>query len=214
MHFYMKLNSISKQKSKTMRTKFKMIIVCMLPFFMNLQSQNLDLQLSDTKIKFGIGATEYANLNYQYYPFGPIYELRSHHYLGTLRLNSLLNIDFRTGGQTESSVVINNFGYTKLGSDAPSIKMKMLYGTSANTVNGATQLPHGLGNANRILSVQVHMNFQPGGNDVFYPPSMPFDNQSYTYFWDEYNVTVQNSATSGTTTVLNKPVRVLIFYQQ
>jgi len=113
-----------------------------------------------------------------------------------------------------SEVVIDYSGYTQLGSDAPSVKMKMLYGTSAGTINGATQLPHGLGDAERILSVQVHMNFKPNNDDVFYPPEIPFANQSYTYFWDEYNVTVQNNASMGSTTMLNKPIRVLVIYQQ
>lgn len=191
---------------------FRMTFIGLL--FLMADSHSQELLLDHNKLKFDVGTTELANLNYQYFPLGPIFELRSHHYLGTLRLNSLLNIDFRTGGNSVSDVVIDNYGYTKLGNDAPSIKMKMLYGTSANTVTGARQLPHGLGDANRILSVQVHMNFQPNGNDVFYPAGIAFDNQNYTYFWDEFNVTVQNNASTGSTLVLNRPIRVLVIYEQ
>ena len=195
-----------------MISKFEVSFICLLPFFINLQGQELGLE--NNRLRFDVGPSELANLNYQYYNLGPILELKSSHYLGTLRLNSLFRIDFRTGGNSVSDVAIDNFGYTKLGNDAPSIKMKMLYGTSASTVNGARQLPHGLGDANRILSVQVHMNFQPNGNDVFYPAGIAFPNQNYTYFWDEFNVTVQNNASTGSTSVLNRPIRVLVIYEQ
>ncbi len=195
-----------------MNPKYFIISMSILLLVTKMTGQELGIE--NDKLKFDVGPYELANLNYQYFPFGPIYELRSSHYLGTLRLNSLYNIAFRTGGNTVNDVVIDNFGYTKLGSDAPSIKMKMLYGTSASTVTGARQLPHGLGDANRILSVQVHMNFQPGGHDVYYPPEIEFTNQNYTYFWDEYNVTVQNNASAGSTLVLNRPIRVLVIYEQ
>lgn len=195
-----------------MNLKFRFIFICLLPFFTDIHAQELGLE--HNRLRFDVGSSELANLNYQYYNLGPILELKSSHYLGTLRLNSLFKIDFRTGGNTVSDVAIDNYGYTKLGNDAPSIKMKMLYGTSASTVTGARQLPHGLGDANRILSVQVHMNFQPNGNDVFYPPEIAFPNQNYTYFWDEFNVTVQNNANTGTTSVLNRPIRVLVIYEQ
>ncbi len=194
-----------------MRSPFTIIFILIISIVAHVYTQELSLDYN--KLRFDVGTTELANLNYQYHPFGPITELKSHHYLGTLRLNSLLKIDFRTGGSTISDVVIDNYGYTKLGREAPSIKMKMLYGTSASTVNGATQLAHGLGDANRILSVQVHMNFRPGGHDVFYPAEIPFASHGYTYFWDQWNVTVQNKAATGTTTVLNKPIRVLVVYK-
>ncbi len=195
-----------------MKRKILYNIMCLITLSNILQSQ--ELTLDSDRLRFEISNSEYGSLNYQYYPFGPIMELKSNHYLGTMRLNSLFKIDFRTGGSSISHVGIDHYGYTNLGNDAPSIKMKMLYGTSPGTVNGGRQLPHGLGDANRILSVQVHMNFQPNGNDVYYPAGMPFENQNYTYFWDDYNVTIQNSASAGSTSVLNKPVRVLVIYEQ
>lgn len=195
-----------------MRIKIVNTFLCLLTLSSILRSQ--ELRLDSDRLRFDISNTEYGSLNYQYYPFGPIMELKSNHYLGTVRLNSLFKIDFRTGGSSLSEVEIDHHGYTQLGSDAPSIKMKMLYGTSPGTVTGGRQLPHGLGDANRILSVQVHMNFQPDGNPVYFPAEMPFANQNYTYFWDNYNVTIQNNATPGSTSVLNKPVRVLVIYEQ
>lgn len=185
---------------------------CLIVMVYSTQAQ--ELQLDHDRLRFDISNIEHAGLNYQYYPFGPLLELKSNHYLGTLRLNSTFKIDFRTGGSSVSHVGIDQSGYIKLGNDSPAIRMKMLYGTSASTVNGGSQLPHGLVDANRILSVQVHMNFQPGGNDVYFPAEIAFDNQNFTYFWDDYNVTIQNNASAGSTSILNKPVRALVIYQQ
>lgn len=195
-----------------MRSRIVNTIFFLISLSSILWGQELGL-LSD-RLRFDVSNTEYGSLNYQYYPLGPIMELKSNHYLGTIRLSSSFKIDFRTGGSSISEVGIDRYGYTNLGNNAPSIKMKMLYGTSAGTVTGGRQLAHGLGDANRILSVQVHMNFQPHGNDVYYPAEIPFTNQNYTYFWDDYNVTIQNNASTGSNTVLNKPVRVLVIYEQ
>ena len=190
----------------------KVLFILMMPFISCITLCAQDVELINQKLRFFAGDSEFASLDYQFNAFGPVLELISNHYLGTIRLTSGLDIEFRTGYSSVSQVEIDNQGYTKLGSDAPGVKIKVITGTSSNLNSGATQIPHGLGNSDRILGVSVHMNFFPGSdNPTWYPPGIAFDNHNYTYFYDKFNVTVQNNASSGTT-LQNKPIKVLVYY--
>lgn len=196
----------------------KSIYLGILPLLCTIHLFSQDIELINHKMGILVNNSELASLDYQYYPQGPILELKNEHFLGTIRLTSGLNVEFRTGYSDQSEVRIDNTGYTQLGYDAPAIKIKELNGTSASTNNGGKQFPHGLSDDQRILGVIVHMRFgtQTNNGDVngfWYPPGSPFADQNYTYFYDQWNVTVQNSADSGTT-LQNKPVRILVFYTQ
>lgn len=74
-----------------------------------------------------------------------------------------------------------------------------------------TQIAHGLGDATRILGVEVHMNLSTLADLVYYPPEIQFGTQNFTYFYDRHNITVQNNASSGIF-IQNKPIRILMTY--
>jgi hypothetical protein len=186
----------------------------MMIFPILLSGQGTEITIDHDNLHFDVGQFEFAKLTYDYQPFGPTLQLHASHYLSTLRLNSTFRIDFRTGGNNYSDVQIDNYGYTRLGVDGPSIKMKTLYGTSSSTTSGSVRIDHGLGDADRILGVQVHMNQSIVG-DVFYPPGFTSSsNRRFEYYWDSSAIVVANAAPSGSTLVTSKPIRILIFYER
>lgn len=62
-----------------------------------------------------------------------------------------------------SSLTVN--GFTKLGSDAPAIKMKKLTGTTANTDGGFMYVAHGL-DASKIISTTIEVHYGPSGGII------------------------------------------------
>jgi hypothetical protein len=101
-------------------------------------------------------------------------------------------------------------GYTKLGTDAPAVKMKKLTATTATAQGTSVSLPHGL-NVNKILSVSVLVDYN-AGNCV--PPSYTASaNYEYNYFISATAVSVYNIL-GNSSLILGKPVRVLITYEE
>lgn len=105
-------------------------------------------------------------------------------------------------------------GFTQLGKTseaAPSIKMKKLTGTSANTQGGLVAIPHGLNRA-KILAVQVLLTYAAGVADI---PGPYLDAAGYEYNWQ---VTINDiniyNKTGNSINILSKPVRILITYEE
>lgn len=101
-------------------------------------------------------------------------------------------------------------GFSKLGSDAPAIKVKKLTGTSSPNQGGAVSIAHDL-TASKILNVSVILDF---GTNAFIPASYNY-NSGYEFDWysDATNIIVANkSGNSGS--ILSKPFKILITYEE
>jgi hypothetical protein len=108
----------------------------------------------------------------------------------------------------KNSVIVDKF--TKLGSDAPAIKMKKLTGTTANVQGGAVTVAHGL-TATKILSISVRVH-HPSGESV--PPEYSnAGGYQFSFYNNSVNVAVLNSA-SNSASILSKPFTVLITYEE
>ena len=112
-------------------------------------------------------------------------------------------------------------GFTKLGDDAntPKIKMKELltFNTASGASSGAGLTPpqsHGL-TASKIISVSVLVNVT---GDLWVPPVYTSDPRlNYNYFILSSNIYIQNSSTDCTLPgdhICGKPVKVLITYKE
>lgn len=108
-----------------------------------------------------------------------------------------------------------NRGYTKLGQDAPAIKMKKITATTSNTQGGSvsvnTDIP-----LEKILSVQILAEYGSFGNMV--PPNYDANpGYKYNYFvggsTNNATITVLNAAGSSNQ-ILSKPIKILLTYEE
>lgn len=111
-------------------------------------------------------------------------------------------------GTTSPAASLEVNGYTKLGSDAPSIKFKKLTGTTAATEGGIVDIPYGL-NGDKILSVSVLVK------DVGYtPPGYTLAiGEQFNYFVSTSYVRVINVA-GNSAKILSKTIVILITYEE
>lgn len=101
-------------------------------------------------------------------------------------------------------------GYTKLGSDAPAVKVKKITGTTASTEGGNTNIPHGLA-FSKILSVSVLVE---SATNTYTPPSSTHI-PGIEYNYDVYNNTIWIFNTPGNSgNILSKPFKVFITYEE
>ena len=101
-------------------------------------------------------------------------------------------------------------GFTKLGNDAPAIKVKKLIGTTSDVEGGFTSVIHGL-NFAKILSVSVLVNFD--GTQYFPPNLGPGGESLFTYYIDINQVVILNSPTNSDN-ILSKQVKILVTYEE
>lgn len=101
-------------------------------------------------------------------------------------------------------------GFTKLGSNAPAVKMIKLTGTTASTQGGIITIPHSL-NISKILSVDVMLSLNL---TTLLPPGYNYSaGNEYTYAVNATTINIYNvAANSGN--ILSKPVRILITYEE
>lgn len=111
-------------------------------------------------------------------------------------------------GNPQTDFEVN--GFSKLGSDAPAIKVKKLTGTSSAFQGGAVSVAHGL-TASKILNISVILDF---GTNTFIPSSYNF-NPGYEFDWysDATNIIVTNKS-NNSGSVLSKPFKILITYEE
>lgn len=124
-----------------------------------------------------------------------------------MRIDPAGNVGIGTTAPT-SALEVN--GYTKLGSNAPSVRMLKLTGVTGATEGGFVDVPHGL-TASKILSVELLIEYTPGA----------WVTESYLVT-AEYqancvisatNIRVANHATNSGN-ILSKPLKILVTYEQ
>ncbi|KKM68554.1 hypothetical protein LCGC14_1459710 [marine sediment metagenome] len=111
---------------------------------------------------------------------------------------------------TEVAGVINvlNDGFTKLGSGAPTIKMKKVTGTTGATEGTSTFIAHGL-TQSKILSFQVFIT----STDLIPPFFTAIAEFQYDVYLESPNVVIMlHSTNSGN--LLSKAITVLITYEE
>jgi len=101
-------------------------------------------------------------------------------------------------------------GYTKLGSDAPSIKTKKLTGTTGSTEGSTVGATHGL-TQSKIIGCQVLVN-DSNGNDVLPGYNDGIEVRYGSYITSE-SVNIALSATDSAS-LISRPYRVLLTYEE
>ncbi len=138
--------------------------------------------------------------------------------------NTLNGFQFRTNGN-QTKMVLDNTGkvgigtsapaaslevngYTKLGSDAPSIKVKKLTGTTDADEGGFTQITDGL-DPLKILSISVMV----GEYTIWYGPNIAGNGTNF-YWVRVGNVTNIHNVFGDSAYILSKPIKILITYEE
>ncbi len=138
--------------------------------------------------------------------------------LGT-RTNHPLSFYVSSGGSklsiaTTGNVTVTDF--TKLGSDAPAIKQKIITGFNTPAIQGASMvMAHGL-NPAKILSVNIFVEATEGFTLLLYqtPPNYKgSSDMEYFYAVTPTNVELSLSS-SDSARILSKPIRVFITYME
>lgn len=101
-------------------------------------------------------------------------------------------------------------GFTKLGSNAPPIKVLKLTGTTAATQGGQVTIAHGL-NVAKILAVDVLVQSSP--NNWVHPSYVAGLGYVFNYVVGATNITVINVATQSAN-ILSSPIKILVTYEQ
>jgi hypothetical protein len=112
-------------------------------------------------------------------------------------------------GTTSPATKLEVNGYTKLGNDAPAIKMKKLTGTTASIEGNSQIVAHGL-NWLKIISISVIVqdDTEYVGPSFENAPGFAFDygaNATYVYVVNRFGASAS---------ILSKPFKVLIFYEE
>lgn len=113
-------------------------------------------------------------------------------------------------GVTAPQAELEVNGYTKLGSNAPKVKMIKLTGTTSAVQGGSVSIAHGL-TSTKILSVNILAEYLSGR---YVNPRHSF-NAGYEFDFrvDLTNVVVYNSS-ANSTNVLSVPVKIMILYEE
>jgi hypothetical protein len=124
-----------------------------------------------------------------------------------MRINSVGNIGI---GTAVPSTALEVNGYTKLGSDAPAVKMKKFTGTTAAAEGGAEIITHGL-DESKIIGFTVVVK-----NDTNYSITQEYSKgtgnqfhifQFETVFWITNHATLSES-------ILSRPYTLLVWYEE
>lgn len=101
-------------------------------------------------------------------------------------------------------------GFTKPGSDAPSIKMKKLTGTTAAAEGGEVLIAHGL-TVTKIISVSVIVE----ATSTFHIHEAYTNNVEFQFNWYLTDTQIRIWNTAGNSgSILSKPIKILITYEQ
>ncbi|HLO45047.1 MAG TPA: hypothetical protein VK175_12000 [Leadbetterella sp.] len=114
-------------------------------------------------------------------------------------------------GSNAPSTKLEVDGFTKLGSDAPAIKHKLLTGTTGAAQGDLISLTHGLTDS-KILSINVLVVFN-SALQTHVPPSYPVAGYQYTFFSESGRIYIKN-VDANSSLILSKPFKVFITYQE
>ncbi len=173
---------------------------------------NGELQFGNTPVNRKLVLWETANNDHQFYGLGinggslryQVDNTTSAHkfYAGTSAAtsNELLSIN------GNGNVSIN--GFTRLGESSPSIKTKLITGTTASTQGGSVAFQHGL-SLSKILSVSVTVfnAFLVHHSDTMFPGN------HFSYTADSFVIVIYN-ALLNSANILSMPVKILITYEE
>lgn len=101
-------------------------------------------------------------------------------------------------------------GFTKLGSDAPAIKVKKLTGTTAASEGSQVSILHGLEDS-KILSISVLVNYST--NDYIHHSYRSVAEYEFEWINANGNIIVRNIGTNSAN-ILSKPIKILITYEE
>lgn len=118
--------------------------------------------------------------------------------------NSLIRGRWTAAGNFESD------NYTKLGSDAPAIKVKELTGTTGASQGADTEFEHGL-SGNKIISITAVVRHNANGGIP--PDYQKYPGYQYSVVFEANHVYLQLSA-ANSDNILSKPVSVFITYKE
>lgn len=119
-------------------------------------------------------------------------------------------INSRVGiGTSAPAATLEVNGYTKLGNDAPSIKVKKLTGTTSPTEGVSVSISLGGLNSAKILSVTAMVH----DGTEWLSPNIDGVGKKFYWSFNTFNVTVYNVfGDSGA--ILSKPIKILITYEE
>ena len=126
---------------------------------------------------------------------------------------TISNVVFPNGnvgiGTTNPAATLEVNGYTKLGSDAPLIKVKKLTGTTASTGGDYVDIAHGL-DQSKILSVSVLVNYS-----ALHITGPNVQGLGLNFYWFSFGGVIRVLNASGdSASILSKPITILITYEQ
>jgi len=127
--------------------------------------------------------------------------------LERMRIAANGNVGIGTAAPT-TKLEVN--GFTKLGDDAPAIKVKKLTGTTAATEGGLVDIPHGVPAA-KILGIQVLIQYGASswvGEAYTHAPEY----QAHALVMGP-NIRILNHATNSGN-ILNRAVKILVTYEE
>jgi len=102
-------------------------------------------------------------------------------------------------------------GYTKLGSDAPSVKFKEISGTTPSTVSTMGTYAHGL-TKSKILGVQIVV--ENSGGTLILPHNGTPDGSGDYYYAQVTDTNLAIHTAGNSTSILSKPFRAIITYKE
>ncbi|WP_028524818.1 hypothetical protein [Runella limosa] len=124
-----------------------------------------------------------------------------------LRISSEISVT----GNIATNSAVDVGGFSKLGADAPFIKVKKLTGTTGAAQGEIIPVPHGL-TSTKILSITVLVQFELNGQYV--PHSYTNTNgYQFDFYSDATNIQIRNHPTNSGQ-ILSKPIKVMITYEQ
>lgn len=111
---------------------------------------------------------------------------------------------------TEPGSQLEVNGFTKLGSDAPAIKVKKILANTRSTQGAQQSVLHGL-DESKILAVAVMVDYE--SND-YVPPSFK-SATGYEFEWSLFgNSIIIKNVAGNSANILSKPVKILITYEE
>lgn len=138
----------------------------------------------------------------------------------------ILQINNGANGVTDRLTVLNNGkvgistnspqsdfevnGFSKLGSDAPAIKVKKLTTTTSSNQGGQVTILHGL-TESKILSISVMVEY--GSGQYVHPAYLGAGGYQFEWFSGSGGITIWNR-NSNSSNILSKPCKILITYEE